>query len=216
MDQFIELGLDDLQFSMQGLNEKQYLFNRVGSDYQKLARNIEMARERRGRSSKPFLSILTSALGPELEEASAKAFTERWLGVVDKVAVDLTNLNFVSDLERVKPYLPSQSTGLRRGLCVDVFLALEVKYDGTIEFCGQDADSRPEHTAGHFPQNSLREAWLGAPMEAQRARVGRALGHESSPVCCHCYHNTDKYDLFKSLSAPAAEAATRDCLGVSP
>ena len=36
MDRFIELGVDDLQFSLQGLNEAQYLRNRVGSDWKKL------------------------------------------------------------------------------------------------------------------------------------------------------------------------------------
>jgi hypothetical protein len=201
MDKFIELEVDDLQFSMQGLNEKQYLFNRVGSDYRKLSTNIRMASQRRGRLKKPFLSLLTSVLAQELQEGSPLEFTDQWLGVVDKVAIDLTNLNFVSDLSRVKPYLGLQSAGLRRGLCVDVFLALEVKFDGTIQFCGQDANGLEQHMAGHFPTDSLKEAWLGKRMEAQRNMVGRRLGHDSSPVCSHCYHNTDKYDLFKDLAA---------------
>ncbi|MDR2302260.1 MAG: radical SAM protein [Deltaproteobacteria bacterium] len=201
MDQLIELEVDDLQFSMQGLNEKQYLFNRVGSDYRLLVHNIETISQKRGRLKKPFLSILTSVLASELKSARPDEFTERFLGLVDKVAIDLTNLNFVSDLERVKPHLGDQSKGLRRGLCVDVFLALEVKYDGTIGFCGQDADSLKEHTAGRFPQDRLKEAWLGRAMEAQRDKVGRNLGHDDSPVCRRCYHNTDKYDLFKQNGA---------------
>jgi hypothetical protein len=201
MDRLIGLGVDDLQFSMQGLNEAQYLFNRVGSDYRKLTDNIRMASERRGREKKPFLSLLTSVLERELAEACPREFTDEWLGIVDKVAIDLTNLNFVSDLPRVKPLLGLQSAGLRRGLCVDVFLALEVKYDGAIGFCGQDADSLDEHTAGRFPADSLKGAWLGSRMEAQRERVGRGLGHESSPVCRRCYHNTDKYDTFKAMAA---------------
>jgi hypothetical protein len=206
MDRFIELEVDDLQFSMQGLNEKQYLFNRVGSNYKKLADNITMASHRRGSLKKPFLSLLTSVLARELAEADPLEFTDRWLGVVDKVAVDLTNLNFVSDLPRLKPYLGQQSTGLRRGLCVDVFLALEVKYDGTIQFCGQDANGLEEHTVGRFPVQSLRETWQGARMEAQRDKVGRSLGHDGSSVCSRCYHNTDKYDLFKSQSAKVGGA----------
>jgi organic radical activating enzyme len=197
MERLIELEVDDLQFSMQGLNEEQYLFNRVGSDYGLLVKNLHMASEMRGKLKKPFLSILTSVLASELKKASPREFTDRYLGVVDKVAIDLTNLNFVADLPRVKPYLEAQSKGLRRGLCVDVFLALEVKYDGTIEFCGQDADGLKEHQAGHFPQDRLKEAWLGKAMEAQRDKVGRKLGHEASPVCRRCYHNTDKYDMFK-------------------
>jgi hypothetical protein len=202
----IDSEVDEIQFSFQGLNEKQYHFNRVGGRHARLAQNIELAHDLRGRRPRPFLSALTSVLADELAQASPQAFCDRWLGLVDKVAIDLTNLNFVSDLPRVQPFLPRQSEGLRRGRCVDVFLALEVKYDGTIEFCGQDANSRPEHTAGRFPALSLKEAWDGEPLAAQRDRVGRALGHESSPVCRNCYHNTNKYDLFKNLSAGPSPA----------
>jgi hypothetical protein len=211
MARFVDLGLDDLQFSMQGLNEKQYLFNRVGSDYKKLVANIEMAarvRERLGGAggpgggARPFLSILTSVLADELREDSPGDFVGRWLGTVDKVAVDLTNLNFVSRLPRVAPHLRKQSGDLRRGLCVDVFLAVEVKYDGTVQFCGQDSRGLPEHTAGRLPGESLRDIWLGGRFNDQRDRVGRSLGHENSPVCRDCHHNTSKYDVFKQ--APSA------------
>jgi hypothetical protein len=201
MDAFIEMGVDDLQFSMQGLNERQYLFNRVGSDYGRVCANIRMASQRRGGRGRPFLSLLTSVLERELEDGRPGDFAGEWLGVVDKVAVDLTSLNFVSDLPRVRPYLPLQSPGLRRGLCVDVFLALEVKHDGAIQFCGQDSRGLMEHTAGRFPETGLAEAWLGGRMEGQRDMVGRRLGHEGSPVCSRCFHNTDKYDLFKDLAA---------------
>jgi hypothetical protein len=203
MEQFIILGLDDLQFSMQGLNAEQYLFNRVGSDYQKLTDNILMVSKLRNTlsgefDSKPFLSLLTSVLATELSAANAVSFTEKWLGLVDKVAIDLTNFNFVSHLERVKPYLNLQSKGLRRDHCVDVFLALEVKYDGSVQFCGQDSQGLEEHTVGMVPGESLAQLWLGERFQEKRQIVGRSLGHEQSPVCSHCYHNTSKYDLFKN------------------
>jgi organic radical activating enzyme len=196
-DAILALEVDDLQFSMQGLNEKQYLFNRVGGDYEKLCRNIERVSRKRGGQKKPFLSILTSVLADELEEESPEDFTAKWLGTVDKVGVDLTNLNFVRHLDRLSPHLGRQSAGLRRGRCVDVFLALEVKYDGLIQYCGQDSRSLPEHVIGRFPEMTLSEAWLGEAMEERRNKVGRALGHEQFPVCRNCYHNTDKYDAFK-------------------
>jgi hypothetical protein len=124
------------------------------------------------------------------------------LTLVDKVAVDLTNLNFVSGVERVRPYLDRQSAGLTRGRCVDVFLALEIKYDGLIQFCGQDADGLPEHSLGRLGETGLAEAWHSPKMEEHRRRVGRGLGHEALPVCRNCYHNTTKYDLFKKGAEP--------------
>ncbi len=198
MDILIENEVEDLQFSMQGLTAAQYEFNRRKSDYKKLLANIEMASARRGERPRPFLSILTSVLAPEAGEADPEAFMDEFLTVADKVAVDLTNLNFVSDVERVKPFLETQSPSLSRKPCVDVFLALEIKYDGLIQFCGQDADALPEHSLGRVGEISLHEAWSSPKMNEQRDRVGRNMGHEAMSVCRHCYHNTSKYDVFKN------------------
>jgi hypothetical protein len=207
MDLFVEIGVDDLQFSLQGLDGAQYEFNRRGALWEETEGRILMAAERRGGRDRPFLSILTSVLGSELPGHDPGAFSERWLSVVDKVAVDLTNLSFVADTPEAAPYLGLQSAGLSRGRCVDVFLALEVKYDGAIQFCGQDSEGRECHTIGRFGEMGLAEAWRHPRLEAQRELVGRGLGHAASPVCRNCYHNTTKYDLFKKALAEEGGAA---------
>jgi organic radical activating enzyme len=204
MDRFIDLELDDLQFSLQGLTPGQYEKNRVKASYQALKESVLMASARRGQRARPFLSLLTSALADELAEGDPEAFTREWLETVDKVAVDLTNLNFVGDSPRVAPHLGRQSQGLKRDFCVDVFLALEVKHDGTIQACGQDAQGLAEHTVGSLSRMTLAQAWLSPAMEAKREAVGRGLGHANFAVCRNCYHNTDKYDLFKSQAKAAA------------
>jgi hypothetical protein len=198
MDRFIELEVDDLQFSLQGLTPAQYEFNRRGAAYGRLRAALELASSRRGQAARPFLSVLTSTLADEARRADPEVFIKDMLTLVDKVAVDLTNLNHVADQDRVKPYLERQSSGLTRGRCVDVFLALEIKYDGLIQVCGQDAEGRPDHSLGRLGEVSLAEAWLGPGMNERRRLVGRALGHEALPVCRHCYHNTTKYELFKN------------------
>jgi pyruvate-formate lyase-activating enzyme len=197
MDRFIELEVDDLQFSMQGLTPAQYEFNRRGASYGRLRAGLEMAAARRGQAARPFLSVLTSVLADEAAAADAEVFAADLLTLVDKVAVDLTNLNFVADQPRIQPFLASQSGGLTRGRCVDVFLALEIKYDGLIQFCGQDAEGLAEHSLGRLGEISLHEAWHSPEMNEQRQLVGRELGHATRAVCRHCFHNTTKYDLFK-------------------
>jgi MoaA/NifB/PqqE/SkfB family radical SAM enzyme len=197
MEGFVSMGLDELQFSLQGLNPLQYEANRRGASYSKLEKNIHLAAQIRGAAAQPFLSILTSVLADELDSGDPQAFTKKFLPYVDKVAIDFTNLNFVKAAPQVLPHLKRQSGELHRGKCVDVFLALEIKYDGTIQFCGQDANNLSSHSVGTFGEISLHEAWKSSKMEAQRNLVGRALGHAESPVCRDCYHNTTKYDLFK-------------------
>jgi hypothetical protein len=205
LDAFADAGVDDLQFSLQGLDGAQYEFNRRGARWRETESRILMASARRGARKRPFLSVLTSVLEDELEGRDPAAFCERWLRHVDKVAVDLTNLNFVKDTEEARPHLGRQSRGLARRKCVDVFLALEVKRDGAIQFCGQDSRGRECHTVGRFGEMGMAEAWRHPRLEAHRDLVGRALGHKASPVCRDCYHNTTKYDAFKS----ALEAAGR-------
>lgn len=206
MDLFIDVGLDDLQFSLQGLDGAQYEFNRRGAAWEETESRILMASARRGGRERPFLSILTSVLGSELPGHDPERFAAAWLESVDKVAVDLTNLSFVAETEEARPHLAEQSAGLARGRCVDVFLALEVKHDGAIQFCGQDAEGRECHTIGRFGEMTLAEAWRHPRLEAQRDLVGRAMGHDGSPVCRNCYHNTDKYDVFKRALAGEGDA----------
>lgn len=199
MKALVDAGLDDLQFSMQGLTPEQYEFNRRKASFRTFREKVELAAKVRAQrnSSRPFLSLLTSVLASELHAASPKLFIEHWSPLMDKIAIDLTNLNFVRDLERVKKLLVDQALSMIHRPCVDVFLAIEVKHDGLIEFCGQDAQAAPQHIIGQIPGMSIYQAWHSPKMERQRQLVGRELSHDNLVICRNCYHNTSKYDLFK-------------------
>jgi MoaA/NifB/PqqE/SkfB family radical SAM enzyme len=196
---FIEAGLDELQFSMQGLTPDQYEFNRRRSSFDLFKSKVALADDvrRRMKSEKPFLSLLTSALKSELEAADPKAFIEEWSPLVDKTAVDLTNLNFVRDVDRVRDLLTDQALSMVHRPCVDVFLAIEINYNGAIEFCGQDANQTPDHILGNVLDMSIHQAWHSPKMEAHRQAVGRETRHDELTICRNCYHNTSKYELFK-------------------
>ena len=199
MEAFIEAGLDELQFSMQGLTPDQYEFNRRKSTYRLFREKVELAAriKKKLKSRRPFLSLLTSVLAGELRSASPPNFISDWSGLMDKIAIDLTNLNFVKNIPRVRDLLEDQALEMVHRPCVDVFLALEINYDGAIEFCGQDADHTPEHIIGNIRDMSIREAWTSPKMNAHRQAVGRDVRHDEFPICMNCYHNTSKYDLFK-------------------
>ena len=199
MAAFIDAGLDELQFSMQGLDRTQYEFNRRKSNFDRFKSKVLMASEMKAErgNGKPFLSILTSALRHELDEVHPQDFIAEWTPYADKIAVDLTNLNFVHECERVKDLLEEQALSMVHKPCVDIFLAIEVNYNGAIEFCGQDANQTQEHTIGHIPETTIHEAWHSAKMNAHREDVGRDTRHEEKIICRNCYANTSKYELFK-------------------
>jgi radical SAM protein with 4Fe4S-binding SPASM domain len=202
----VAAGLDDLQFSMQGLNAEQYHFNRRKGDYGKLREKITLAHDVRGDAARPFLSILTSALKSEFEAADPQAFIDEWSALADKVAVDFTNLNFVRHMDRVKPLLDDHAMDLVHRPCVDIFLAIEVACNGDISKCGQDATHHPEHLLGNVAEMSIHQAWHSAKMNQHRDDVGRHTRHDTKAVCRNCYPNTDKYDVFKAAAAQKATA----------
>jgi len=199
MEAFIEAGLDEIQFSMQGLTSKQYEFNRRRSNFELFKSKVDLAAKTRARlgGDRPFLSLLTSVLRSELEEADTQVFIDEWSPLVDKIAIDRTNLNFVRNCERVRPLLDDQAVDMTYRPCVDIFLAIEVNYNGAIEICGQDADQTPEHILGNISEISIHEAWHSDKMNDHRQAVGRETRHAQRPICRYCYHNTSKYDLFK-------------------
>jgi MoaA/NifB/PqqE/SkfB family radical SAM enzyme len=198
MRAFVAAGLDELQFSMQGLDAEQYHFNRRKGDYQKLREKIELAHDVRGSAARPFLSILTSALKSEFEAADPQGFIDDWAPLADKVAVDFTNLNFVKHMDRVKPHLDDHAMALVHRPCVDIFLAIEVAFNGDISMCGQDATHHPEHVLGNARETTIRAAWHSDKMNRHREDVGRHTRHDQKAVCRNCYPNTLKYEGFKA------------------
>lgn len=201
MRAFVAAGLDELQFSMQGLNAEQYHFNRRKGNYDKLREKIALAHEVRGGAARPFLSILTSALKSEFEAADPQAFIDGWAPLVDKVAVDFTNLNFVAHLGRVQDHLDDHAMDLVHVPCVDIFLAIEVAWNGDVSMCGQDAAHHPEHVLGNVRDMTLHEAWHSAKMNQHREDVGRHTRHDQKAICKNCYPNTLKYEGFKAEAA---------------
>ena len=196
---FIEAGLDEIQFSMQGLTPAQYEFNRRKSDFRLFKSKVELAARTRAAlgAGRPFLSILTSVLAGELKAADPRRFIDEWSPLVDKAAIDLTNLNFVRECDRVKDLLEDQALSMVHKPCVDIFLAVEVNYNGAIEFCGQDANQTPEHILGSVLEMTIHQAWHSDKMNAHRQAVGREIRHDEMVICRNCYHNTSKYELFK-------------------
>ena len=208
MQGLIGAGLGELQFSMQGLNAAQYADNRRKGDYEKLAGIIRMAARQRDPSGStgPFLGIVTSVLRREQEEGDVDGFRDEWLQYVDKVAVDMTNLNFVGEDAEVAPLIGQHLIEPVHVRCVDVFLKIHIAWDGSLDICSQDAHHYPEYVLGSIDDLRIEEAWRSEKFEHHRNLVGRALQHDELPLCRNCFPATDKYDYLKEeLASQAAD-----------
>jgi pyruvate-formate lyase-activating enzyme len=203
MVRLIDAGLGELQFSLQGLTPAQYEENRRLGDSGKLAANIAMAAEiKRAHGGRgPYLSVVTSVLRSELEEASVDEFRDEWFQHVDKVAIDMTNLHFVGSDDAVKPLLGEHLIEKVHSPCVDVFLKIHIAWDGTLDICSQDAHHYPEYGLGSVGEINIQEAWTSERFERHRDMVGRSLGHDQFRLCRNCYVTTGKYDHLKDRVA---------------
>lgn len=196
---FIEAGLTELQFSMQGLNKQQYEAMRVKARYEDFRAKVLLAHEIRTRegSARPYISILTSIINSDLDTATIDGFKAEWLPYVDKLAVDYTMFDFVKDSGRVKQYLPFQRSGKEYRPCVDTLLKITIHWNGDIKVCNNDYASLPEYTLGNILDMTLHEAWHSEKMSRHRQLVVRDLAHARLQLCKDCFTYTSKYDYLK-------------------
>jgi MoaA/NifB/PqqE/SkfB family radical SAM enzyme len=93
MRKVIDVGIDSMKFSFQGIDELTYGEMRKGGSYSKLVDNIKMAYEMRGDRDKPYISV-TTAVTYESQEDIDKF--KREIGqYCDEVGVGHTKMKYV-------------------------------------------------------------------------------------------------------------------------
>ena len=195
----IEAGLDEMKFSMQGLNKHQYEEMREGATYEKFRGQVKLmheVRERRG-ARRPFITLLTSVITKDWLEETPEAYRDEWFAYVDKLAIDHTVFTFVEELARVKKYLPYHAVERTYVPCANIAIMLSLNWKGDILICNQDYDADPHYVLGNLRDMTIHEAWHSPKMNAQREAVGRGLRHAEFRLCRVCYPNTKKYDGLK-------------------
>lgn len=206
-ERIVRSGLDELRFSMQGLNKHHYEEMRLRGRFEQFVHNVKLVhavRERLGART-PFLTMQTTVLTTDWAEKTPEEYRDEWLPYVDKVSVDNTFFTYVEHLERVKRYLPHQGFEQQYGPCVDIAIKMFINWQGTVQWCVQDYEG-VLHALGNVREMSIREAWHHERLERQRERVGRNLEHASLPFCKKCYSVTTKYEELKEKAREGGAA----------
>lgn len=191
MQKIIELKLDSIKFSFQGVDAEGYETLRQKKDFEQLLNKIGKLYKMRGEQEYPFITIATS-ITDETEEA-VSTFKKRCEKIADKVEIGITTLEFI-DLDKVKN---ERSKKILRGLqekqnerkkrylcCNQVFDVITVRWNGDITACCADNDGIMN--LGNIMHKSIMECWNSPKENKYREILGRNA-YEELELCKDCY-----------------------------
>jgi radical SAM protein with 4Fe4S-binding SPASM domain len=191
MQKFIDIPLDSLKFSFQGIDRKSYREMRNTDFFDELLVKIEKLHQLRGDSDKPYIHVSTTLTYESQEEA--EAFRQNISRFVDLVTVGKTSLDYIDadkarlgpvDKQRLRDLMLQESITKEHPSCGEVFNVLSVNWNGLVSACCADYDDKM--TVGDLRRESLAGIWRTRKMDAYR-RLLTEMKHDSLEICRNCY-----------------------------
>ncbi len=189
--ELLEIQLDSIKFSFQGVDRKSYLEMRNINFYDELIEIIKKFFIMRGERQFPYMHISTT-ITYETREQVAK-FREEVSPYVDKVSVGRTILSHI-DMDMVKLGEEEKKTLLRlkeeesivkvHQECPAVFDKLSICWDGKASACCADYDNKM--TVGDIKDSSLKEIWHSDELNRYR-EILADMRHDELELCKTCY-----------------------------
>jgi organic radical activating enzyme len=192
MAALIDMGLESMKFSFQGLDAAGYREMRNTDFFEALTAKVRRFAELRGERDLPFLHVSTTITNET--PAQVQAFEQKLGRYADLVTVGRTFFDTV-DLEDCD-YSAEERARLDRlkgtqsvvkahpAFCPEVFDKLTVNFDGTVSACCRDFDH--QMLAGELAAMSLVDCWNSAAMRGYRALLAERR-YEALPLCRTCY-----------------------------
>lgn len=195
MKKFVDIPLDSLKFSFQGIDQKSYHEMRNIDFFPRLIEKIHRFHQILGSSPHPYIHVSSTITYESVEQV--EQFKSALHDYVDLVTVGRTRLDHI-DLENVK-LKPEEKLRLESLLkyetvskthlpCSEIFNVLSVNWDGTVSACCVDYNKKM--LVGDLKNDSLREIWTSRKMETYRKLLFE-MKHDSLELCSKCYDYMD-------------------------
>lgn len=191
LDKIVELSLDSILFSFQGVTKKEYEKMRNNNRYDELESNIKKLIAIRGDKLKPYIHISTSVTNES--ESEINNFMSYWGNIVDSVSAGKTNLSRIYSLQEntnkklndIEALLGGETLEKVYLPCKEIYQKLSVNYDGSVSACSTDFNNYM--IVGDLNENSLKEIWN----RSERLKAYRILldnmQHNGLTLCRVCY-----------------------------
>ena len=188
----IDLKIDSIKFSFQGIDDLTYGEMRNGGSFSRLFQTIKTMYEMRGEKRDPYISISTSTTYESEEDIMS--FKRAVLPYCDEVNigktkmqhVDVGRMNLTSERREVyEQFIKNDKGRMRRSsVCSEIWDKLSVNWDGSVSACCSDYDNIM--LVGNIMENNLQEIFLGMK-EMQYREILKEDAYDRLPLCRNCY-----------------------------
>ncbi|MBF0322051.1 MAG: SPASM domain-containing protein [Magnetococcales bacterium] len=191
LDALLEIPLDCIKFSFQGVDAASYREMRNTDFFAGLIERIKKLHAKRGDRPAPFMQISTTVTYETREQIAA--FRRLVEPYVDLVSIGRTILGHLdaskmkcsaADKETLLRLQTQESVVKKHKLCPEVFDKLSINWDGQVTACCTDYDNFM--IIGDLATDSLEEIWQSERMHHYRVLLAD-MRHEELPLCRTCY-----------------------------
>lgn len=203
MRRLVEIGVQSVKFSFQGVDRKSYREMRNTDYYEELLAKVKMLHDIRGEAPSPYIHVSTTITyeGPELVDE----FRKRLEPITDKVSVGRTELGrFDMSKAKLSEEENAALEKMRRDdklvrkhpRCPEAFDKLSVYWDGRVSVCCRDFDAAM--LVGDIREQSLAEIWRSEAAFGYRRALQRGE-YDRFTLCrvCWDYHGLQTPGLQK-------------------
>ena len=188
---FVEIPLDSIKFSMQGVDRGTYREIRNIDFFDDLLDRIKCLYQARGDGSLPYIHINTSITDEtdeqcnQFKEATSTFCDKFSIGRTKAESVDVEQANLNADEEdRLRSLISKQTISKRYYDCKEVFEKITVYWDGRVTACCADYDNLM--SLGDIFQNSIKELWSSDKANYYREMLAD-WRHFELPCCKDCF-----------------------------
>jgi radical SAM protein with 4Fe4S-binding SPASM domain len=192
IEEFINIPLDSIKISFQGIDSKSYNEMRNICFFDKLVDNIKLLYQKRGDKPLPFIHVTTTTTYETPEQIDQ--FYQMMKKITDLVTVGKTQMDLIDpsevslsneNRERLK-FLKTQESLNKKHLdiCSEVFDKLSINWDGIVSACCADYDNKM--IVGDLRKNSIQEIWSSEKMRTYR-KILAEKRYDDIELCKHCY-----------------------------
>lgn len=196
LKEIVDLEIDSVKFSFQGVDEATYGEMRYGGEFKQLIETIKNLHFIRGDKKKPYIQISTTVTY-ETEE-QIKSFTDFIENYCDYYNVGRTKLSHldinkmkISETEKEKILeLREKETLNKRHLkiCPEVYDKLSVNWNGDVTACCADYDNKM--IVGNIFDNDLHEIFTNEKIKEIRKIISNDE-YDKLPICSQCFEYID-------------------------
>jgi len=196
-DRLLEIPIDSLKFSVQGVDRDSYREMRNVDFFDRLMETAAMLHDKRGHNERPFLQISTTVTyeSQELQDA----FIERVSHLCDATNIGATNFDWLdlkavrlkpSEIDLLKSLMQQDSVQRVHPECPEVFDKLSINWNGLVTACCMDSNDLM--VVGDVMKQSLGDIWRSDKLNQFRELLAD-MRHDEMELCKHCW---DTHNLF--------------------